>query len=248
MLAVLPRGRAPGLASSRPLAGGATIAADSELLSVAGVTRLEDQSNPYALRANFSSIGSATVYTTTNGSRSRITPFVWAYTGTVTTSNSLAPFTLGPTGVFTTPVFWVRATLTLTESSPYAHVVGDHVYYNTAVPGVGVFTVTAQVTATAGITSVVFPTTTSSGVVHSLSGVSVTAGYSQGYTFTVADNFSATTGVVATDVNGVADTASFVVLTDTQGPEAEISAPQRVTTTSIPVSWGATDAGAGLDH
>ena len=98
------------------------------------------------------------------------------------------------------------------------------------------------------ITAVDFPETVSAGAIYATGGVTQTT-QSHVYTFTPADTFTATVVVTAATTSGLAATAPFAVVSDTVAPaELEVTAPQRVTTTSIPVSWGATDAGAGLDH
>ncbi len=134
-------------------------------------------------------------------------------------------------------------TLALTENSPYAHVAGQTAYYGV---GSGGFTVTATLAdGTAGLAEVVFPDATTSGAAYGLNGAA-SAAVSHAYTFTAASTFSGAVPVTVTDRATNVTVRRFTVERDATAPQVWLDAPTRVYTAPFTVTWGASDAQAGV--
>ena len=91
---------------------------------------------------------------------------------------------------------------------------------------------------------VVFPTTTSAGATYPLSGV-LTATTSHVYTFNPASLASASYPVTVTDRATNVTTTNFLIDRDDIAPAVTVSAPSRLFTSTIPVTWSAADSEAG---
>jgi hypothetical protein len=126
-------------------------------------------------------------------------------------------------------------TLALTESSPYAHISGDTIYYG---PYTGTYTVTAMAAdGLAGLAEVAFPDRTGAGTTVALSGVTATT-RSHAYTFTAASAFSGTVSITATDRATSVATRAFTLERDATAPAVWVNAPAGVVTGPITVTWG----------
>ncbi|MFZ5915974.1 MAG: hypothetical protein ACOYZ7_03500 [Chloroflexota bacterium] len=85
--------------------------------------------------------------------------------------------------------------------------------------------------------------TTSDGAVYPQNGAyAATAGHV--YTFDAVSSFGGSSAV--TDWAGNLSTVSFTVVRDVASPTVTITAPARVTTPTIPVTWTASDALSGV--
>jgi len=134
-------------------------------------------------------------------------------------------------------------TLTLSEQSDYAHVSGNTLYY---AENSGSFAVTAALTDTlAGLADVTFPDTTSPGISYALFGAT-TATRSRTYTFSEGTTEEGAYQVAATDRATNVSTATFTVIRDTTPPQVWLEVPRRVTTATIPLTWGAEDTQSGI--
>jgi len=136
-------------------------------------------------------------------------------------------------------------TLTLAESSPYAHVSGSTLYY-------GLYTGTYTVVATvgdglAGLAEVAFPNVTAAGAVYALSGAA-SATRSHAYTFTAASAFSGAAHITATDRATNVATRTVTIIRDATPPEVWLNAPARIYTSTFTLTWGASDAQAGVAY
>ena len=108
----------------------------------------------------------------------------------------------------------------------------------------GSFVVTAQVTNTGGgLQYLRFPDTTSSGV---LSNVTANGVYSWGYAFSPTATFSGTAIVTAANSVNNYQAAQFSVIRDVLAPDVQVSAPTKIVSGVIAVSWSATgESGSG---
>ncbi|RLC89429.1 MAG: hypothetical protein DRI37_03810, partial [Chloroflexi bacterium] len=134
-------------------------------------------------------------------------------------------------------------TLQVSAESLYAYVDGTAIYYG---PATGVFTVTATGNdPLAGLAGVTFPAATTPGAAYPLAGAA-TAEATHVYTFTEAATFADAAVVTAADRAGNVSQATFHVFRDATPPDVWVSAPARVTTNTVPLTWGGQDGDAGL--
>ncbi len=140
--------------------------------------------------------------------------------------------------------------VSIVASSPYAHASGSTVYYGA---GTGSFTVTVTAAdtnltiTTSGLDQIAFPTTVSSGASYSQAGAH-TATVTHVYTFDADDTAGGAYNVVVTDRATNQTTVPFTVTRDIIAPTVILTLPGRLAASDIPVQWGASDLGSGVQH
>jgi hypothetical protein len=139
-------------------------------------------------------------------------------------------------------------TVTLSESSPLSHVVGDTLYYNAQGTNSASFTVDASSSdAQSGIAKVTFPSV--AGITGG--GDDTASPYSAAYTWDQATTAGGAKTVTVTSNAGLTSTATFTLTRDVTAPSGQsvaLSGGPWYTALAVPLTLvDGTDAGSGVD-
>ena len=132
----------------------------------------------------------------------------------------------------------------IAESSPYAQVDGDTVYYG---PGSGSFQVRLSASdATSGLDRAEYPATVSAGGVYT-EALGGGYQYAHGYSFTASSTEEGGYQARVYDLAGHFSTVSFTVTRDVASPAVSLTVPARSGVVTVPVRWGGDDgSGSGV--